>query len=59
MIPNSHEMESSKNFELHYKEEPMIKPSILGERVNLIVHFNYNRWWIRWKFPCLEINAES
>lgn len=40
MIPNSHEMESSKNVELHYKEEPMRKPSILGERVNLIVHFN-------------------
>lgn len=40
MIPNSHEMESSKNVELHYKEEPMRKPSIFSERVNLIVHFN-------------------
>lgn len=30
MFPNSHKMESSENFELYYKEEPMRKPSILG-----------------------------
>ena len=33
-------MESSENFGLYYKTEPMRKPGIFGERVNLIVYFN-------------------